>query len=115
MCVGGQIAVASLSGGRLPRGYTSCKLYAPFRGKWVSVPLPDYLEQIRKRVGIKELYDKGWETPQEWLSENRLVIEVGNRNVAKRYRVTLRISDSTRAHKARANVEQIEEVSEPGD
>jgi hypothetical protein len=73
------------------------------------------LEQIRKRVGIKELYDKGWETPQEWLSENRLVIEVGNRNVAKRYRVTLRISDSTRAHKARANVEQIEEVSEPGD
>jgi hypothetical protein len=97
------------------RGYTSCKLYARFRGKWVSVPLPDYLEQIRKRAGIKQLYDKGWEIPQEWLSGSRLVIEVGNRNLEKRYRVTLRVSDSNRAHRPKARIQNIEEVLQPGE
>jgi len=97
------------------RGYTSCKLYAPFRGKWISISLPDYLEQIRKRAGLKELYDKGGEIPQQWLGGSRLVIEVGNRMLEKRYRVTLRVSDTIRAHKPKAHIEHIEEVSQRGD
>jgi hypothetical protein len=91
------------------RGYTSCALYAPSRGKWVSIPLPDYMKQIRKRAGINKLYDKGGEIPQEWLSGSRLVIEVGNRMLEKRYRVTLRVSDSTPAYKAKASIHHIEE------
>jgi hypothetical protein len=93
------------------RGYTACSLYTLFQGKWVGIPLPDYIGPIRKMAG-RELHTRGSEIPQKWLPGNRLLIEVSNVLLEKSYEVTLDVSDGTKTQKPKARVRKIEEFSE---
>jgi hypothetical protein len=101
----------------LTRGWMAGAVYAMnAKHRWQEIKLPsaDYISKIKKLNRVTELYGKGCDVPEKWLSNSEVLMLFADRNISepgedsfRLYEIRLRVSDGKEEPLGMARIQSI--------
>jgi hypothetical protein len=78
----------------ITRGYGECAVYALRKGQWSQIKLPDFVQAMLERQGLKGGDGKGYEKPIRRDSKGVLKVQIYERAAPREYNAYLKLKPS---------------------